>query len=97
MTRLAANAASAFAWSRTKVLEPTWNIFCMGRLADKGRERGSRGFFRREISRGDQKLLELIYALLTTSCSGYGTEWPQPIESWISAVNRFCAVQLLIF
>jgi hypothetical protein len=49
----------------------------------KNREmRGKQGFFRREVSLSDQKLLELIYALLTTTGCGHCPVQPQPIELW---------------
>ena len=37
MTFLAANAASAFAWSRTKVLVPTWKYFLHGGAPETGK------------------------------------------------------------
>jgi hypothetical protein len=50
---------------------------------------GQTGVFRRKMSLGEQKLLELIYALLTTTGCGQCPEHPQPIELWFSGVNRF--------
>src|ERR1017187_4949521 len=51
------------------------------------------GYFQREMSLGDLKLLELIYALLTTTGCGQSLGRPQPIEPRFSAVNRFVGLE----